>query len=433
MQRLGGLLLIVAGVSLGAYTFLPAPFDSERTLRDVTRISAAPDRLSQSGRSSWIDGDEVVTGSVSERVAETGVQGDAKTDASVAAPAPGMAPSDRPAVAWSAIVTADQSQQARITSSKPADSETRIQLTRDLQSELKRVGCYGGDVNGAWTASTKKAMSAFMDRVNATLPVNEPDYILLTLVQGHAAKACGIACPTGQTAGGDGRCVPQAVIAARAAKKAKQETASRDSRAVRADVVADTTNTREPAPARAATTRDRNQDRVAVAAAAPVQEQLPWLDNDDLSKPASTPPAPRTIRRPDGMMSVGAAQIARAELDERPAASITSPVLETPEPRRPTPPATSFKSERAAPKFSAPGAADQRGLPGTKSGPSVYRPKQASKPKRIKPALAAVRRPSAYVIAPKIKPKYYSSYGGRRLARPGSPAYNMLQAMGGVW
>lgn len=86
-------------------------------------------------------------------------------------------------------------------------------LARELHRELKRVGCYEGDVSSAWTAQSRRAMKAFTDRVNATLPVDQPDYILLRLLQGHDGRACGAPCPAGQTSTDSGRCVPQAVIA----------------------------------------------------------------------------------------------------------------------------------------------------------------------------------------------------------------------------
>jgi peptidoglycan hydrolase-like protein with peptidoglycan-binding domain len=57
-----------------------------------------------------------------------------------------------------------------------------------LQSELKRVGCYGGVINGVWTGSTRQAMKAFMDRVNATLPTDLPDTILLTALIAQPKK-----------------------------------------------------------------------------------------------------------------------------------------------------------------------------------------------------------------------------------------------------
>ena len=63
-------------------------------------------------------------------------------------------------------------------------------LTRQLQSELRRAGCYDGEISGVWTPRTREAMKAFTTRVNATLPVDKPDQILLALVQGHQAVAC---------------------------------------------------------------------------------------------------------------------------------------------------------------------------------------------------------------------------------------------------
>ena len=88
-------------------------------------------------------------------------------------------------------------------------------LGRELQRELARVGCYEGERNGIWTPATRKAMKAFTDRVNATLPTEEPDHILLALVQGYRDKVCGVTCPAGQGLAEDGRCMPSAILAAK--------------------------------------------------------------------------------------------------------------------------------------------------------------------------------------------------------------------------
>src|SRR5262245_51072662 len=58
-------------------------------------------------------------------------------------------------------------------------------LTKELQRQLRRVGCYSGEINGVWTQSTRRAMHAFTARVNATLPIERPDAILLAMLQGH--------------------------------------------------------------------------------------------------------------------------------------------------------------------------------------------------------------------------------------------------------
>ena len=89
----------------------------------------------------------------------------------------------------------------------------RASLARALQRELQRVGCYDGEISGNWSTSTRMAMKAFTDRVNASLPTDAPDYILLSLVQRHEGRACGTGCPTGQLQSDEGRCVPSAVLA----------------------------------------------------------------------------------------------------------------------------------------------------------------------------------------------------------------------------
>jgi hypothetical protein len=94
----------------------------------------------------------------------------------------------------------------RLASTTPDDPNARYELARTLQTELKRVGCYDGEIDGSWGPASKRAMNAFTDRVNAALPGEEPDYILLRLVQNEKEQVCGTACPSGQTLQGN-RCV----------------------------------------------------------------------------------------------------------------------------------------------------------------------------------------------------------------------------------
>jgi peptidoglycan hydrolase-like protein with peptidoglycan-binding domain len=85
-------------------------------------------------------------------------------------------------------------------------------LTRELQRELRRVGCYAGDINGAWTPSTQKAIKAFTSRVNAELPTKRPDHVLLALLQSHPDKACKLPCPAGESRAAESGCVPDAIV-----------------------------------------------------------------------------------------------------------------------------------------------------------------------------------------------------------------------------
>jgi hypothetical protein len=49
-------------------------------------------------------------------------------------------------------------------------------------------------------------MKEFTDRVNAILPLDQPDYVQLALIQSQSAEICG-ACPAGQSLSSSGRCV----------------------------------------------------------------------------------------------------------------------------------------------------------------------------------------------------------------------------------
>jgi len=67
----------------------------------------------------------------------------------------------------------------------------RTFLIRDIQRELKRAGCYEGETHGVWTKSTRDAMERLTELVNAKLPTQEPDIVLLSLARGYGQdKSC---------------------------------------------------------------------------------------------------------------------------------------------------------------------------------------------------------------------------------------------------
>src|SRR5215475_10451349 len=76
----------------------------------------------------------------------------------------------------------------------PRDMEA---LVREIQRQLIRVGCYHGEVSGKWSAQSRLAMQAFTEQVNAKLPVDRPDQILLRLIEGHQGRACAATEPKG--------------------------------------------------------------------------------------------------------------------------------------------------------------------------------------------------------------------------------------------
>lgn len=86
------------------------------------------------------------------------------------------------------------------TAMPPAPQDARS-LTRAVQAALKEAGCYRGKVNGAWTPQTSAAMDEFTMRVNARLPVDKPDPVLLALLETHDDVSCaaGDAAPSPRT------------------------------------------------------------------------------------------------------------------------------------------------------------------------------------------------------------------------------------------
>lgn len=98
----------------------------------------------------------------------------------------------------------------RSSATVPRDSAN---LARDIQRHLKRVGCYDGEAHGVWTPTVRRAMKTFTDHVNAALPVENPDLVLLSMVENYHRRACGPPCPVGQNPDNAGRCAPvQAAI-----------------------------------------------------------------------------------------------------------------------------------------------------------------------------------------------------------------------------
>lgn len=73
---------------------------------------------------------------------------------------------------------------------RATDMRDPASVTRAVQRHLKRAGCYDGPVNGRWTARTRHGMAAFTDSVNARLPVDGPDTVLLVLLETHAEVSC---------------------------------------------------------------------------------------------------------------------------------------------------------------------------------------------------------------------------------------------------
>ena len=77
---------------------------------------------------------------------------------------------------------------------RPPSDRTSIALA--LQKRLQTAQCYDGPATGLWSAATKDAARKFVIAANAQLPVNEPDQVLLALLESNPAMVCSHDQPT---------------------------------------------------------------------------------------------------------------------------------------------------------------------------------------------------------------------------------------------
>ncbi len=190
MRGLGGFVLL-AGIGVGLFVYFPAPVDRDTSLEQAKRATsarvaatetrAAPAALAEPSRVARFSPSLTLTPAPKRQLS--------------AAPAIAAAPALTPAAKVESIANWQTSVMATAGgpsgSLEPTDPESRYKLVVDIQQQLKRVGCYWGRVNGAWNANTRGAMSEFTTRANAALPVDKPDYLLLTLLKSHNGRSCG--------------------------------------------------------------------------------------------------------------------------------------------------------------------------------------------------------------------------------------------------
>ncbi len=190
MRGLGGFVLL-AGIGVGLFVYFPAPVDYDTSLERAKSALAARLAVRETRRpqasvapftsrvASFSPGQALATPEQKMRVA--------------AAPAIIATPPATPAARVEAIASWPTQVVAATASGPlaPTDPESRYRLVVDIQQQLKRVGCYWGRANGAWNSNTREAMRDFTNRSNAALPVDKPDYMLLTLLKSHTGRSCG--------------------------------------------------------------------------------------------------------------------------------------------------------------------------------------------------------------------------------------------------
>jgi uncharacterized caspase-like protein len=86
---------------------------------------------------------------------------------------------------------------------KPPDPRV---LARSLQTELKRVGCDPGEIDGQWGDKGREALDQFGRHAKMSMPSQEPTAAALDAVTARKERVCPLECGKG-TAEVEGKCV----------------------------------------------------------------------------------------------------------------------------------------------------------------------------------------------------------------------------------
>jgi hypothetical protein len=142
----------------------------------------------------------------------------AENDATPAAPGPSPSRAERLAAAQPTppVAIGEAHPRRPVGDSKAGPPLNRPALVREIQ----RIGCYQGNPSGVWTPAVRDAIKVVTERVNASLPIEQPDPVLLAMVQSQEKGVCSASCPAGQTPAAGGRCLPSALAASAVAASA---------------------------------------------------------------------------------------------------------------------------------------------------------------------------------------------------------------------
>ena len=143
MRSLGGFILL-AGMGVALFVYLPAPVESGPSFEQVqraARVAQLPQRFKPVARLSAFSPLIALT-----IPARRGTRV-AKLDP---APAPMPVATDAPS-GWQTVVAATPtSTPPQPTTLVPRDPDNRYKLVLDIQQQLGRVGCYWGGMDGSW-------------------------------------------------------------------------------------------------------------------------------------------------------------------------------------------------------------------------------------------------------------------------------------------
>ncbi|KUO67233.1 MAG: hypothetical protein APF80_07110 [Alphaproteobacteria bacterium BRH_c36] len=203
---------MLTGIAVGAHAYYPETIEKHVHIAQLARVltSAAP----YAAPAREVNEETIRSFSPGHRMATTeSVDGPAnvRTVEQPASPILNTAPKLVRSTGWGATVV--HTAGLPDSQTRPLSDADRWRLVRNIQSELRRAGCYWGKLDGSWGAGSKYGIQEFLLQVNASLPTTSPEPIMLTLLQSHPGTVCGKECEDGYTKSANGLCLPYAITA----------------------------------------------------------------------------------------------------------------------------------------------------------------------------------------------------------------------------
>jgi hypothetical protein len=131
-----------------------------------------------------------------EQAAASATRGE--TDKSTAPPATTSAPETKPAQQLASLPPATPE-------SKPTGLST-AEISRSVQLELRRVGCFTGSVENEWTDAARRSLDLFNKHAGMKLDIKSASSDALDAIRSKQRRVCPVACDRGYRADG-GSCV----------------------------------------------------------------------------------------------------------------------------------------------------------------------------------------------------------------------------------
>jgi hypothetical protein len=135
--------------------------------------------------------------------------------AATAAPPPDPALNQSPSTVLGASTDFNEADKSQPTTAaiSPTESSARTSLpfgqfiiARELQGELKRVGCDPGNIDGDWNAASRRALENFNEHAGTNLDVEVANFSALSVVRSRMSRICPVACDRGSRVRGN-RCL----------------------------------------------------------------------------------------------------------------------------------------------------------------------------------------------------------------------------------